>query len=276
MVLFRLTTALAAASLLAVASAASAPALTPTVSINNPITTPTVTVPANALVEVGCYQTPGPSFENHGPYLFQTEGNCQLVCLELGKNVQAVSDGTDCWCGDTLPAKAYVADNSTCDTTCAGDNKSKCGGPGLLWVALTGATRNKVGTDPNPSSSSSAAAATPTAAPVVTSTPKASKSSGSNTIAIAVGVVVGIVGVFALGFGVWFFLRRRRQRQAEEDYRRQAANVNSFVNGGKLHTSSSSMNDSRLDPSFVDRRQSNGSIADNEDYSRRILKVTNA
>ena len=74
-------------------------------------------------------------------------------------------------------------------------------------------------------------------------------------------------------FGVWFLLRRRRQHQAEEDYRRNAANVNAFVNGGKLHTSNSSMNDSRLDPSFVDRRQSNGSIADNEDYSRRILKV---
>jgi len=88
-------------------------------------------------------------------------------------------------------------------------------------------------------------------------------------------VVVGILGLAAIVFGVWFFLRRKRQQQAEEDYRRNAANINNFVNGGKLHTSNSSMNDSRLDPSFVDRRQSNGSIADNEDYSRRILKVTN-
>jgi cell wall integrity and stress response component len=88
-----------------------------------------------------------------------------------------------------------------------------------------------------------------------------------------VGVVVGILALASILFGVWFLLRRRRQHQAEEDYRRNAANVNAFVNGGKLHTSNSSMNDSRLDPSFVDRRQSNGSIADNEDYSRRILKV---
>jgi cell wall integrity and stress response component len=88
-----------------------------------------------------------------------------------------------------------------------------------------------------------------------------------------VGVVVGIVALSAVLFGVWFLLRRRRQKQAEEDYRRNAANVNAFVNGSKLHTSNSSMNDSRLDPSFMDRRQSNGSIADNEDYSRRILKV---
>jgi hypothetical protein len=34
------------------------------------------------------------------------------------------------------------------------------------------------------------------------------------------------------------------------------------------------MTDSRLDPEyFANRRSSNGSIADNEDYSRRILKV---
>jgi hypothetical protein len=85
--------------------------------------------------------------------------------------------------------------------------------------------------------------------------------------------VVGIVGLSAICAGVWFFLRRRRQKQAEDDYRRNAANIDQFVSGGKLHTSASSINDSRIDPSFMDRRQSNGSIADNEDYSRRILKV---
>lgn len=94
-----------------------------------------------------------------------------------------------------------------------------------------------------------------------------------NTAGIAAGVVVGIVGLFAIIGGVWFFMRRRRQKQAEEDYRRNASNIDQFVAGGKLHTSNSSMNDSRIDPSFMDRRQSNGSIADNEDYSRRILKV---
>jgi cell wall integrity and stress response component len=104
------------------------------------------------------------------------------------------------------------------------------------------------------------------------STPENSDN-GPNKAGIAAGVVVGVVAIAAIIGGVWFFLRRRRQHQAEEDYRRNAANVNSFVSGGK--TSASSMNDSRLDPSFVDRRQSNGSIADNEDYSRRILKVTN-
>jgi cell wall integrity and stress response component len=154
-----------------------------------------------------------------------------------------------------------------------------------LWVVLTGNTRNPVDFyDPKESSSSvasSTAKATSAAAPTSTSAASASATPSStpkdddkpNTIAIAVGVVVGLLALAAILLGVWFLMRRRRQKQAEDDYRRNAANVNAFVNGGKLHTSNSSMNDSRLDPSFVDRRQSNGSIADNEDYSRRILKV---
>jgi cell wall integrity and stress response component len=147
---------------------------------------------------------------------------------------------------------------------------------------LTGNTRNRVDNiDPPISSSSSSktpTAAPTSAAPVVTpssvqtsTVPK--EESKPNTAGIAAGVVVGIVGLGAIMGGVWFFLRRRRQKQAEESYRRNAANVDQFVSGSKLHTSNSSMNDSRIDPSFMDRRQSNGSIADNEDYSRRILKV---
>lgn len=148
---------------------------------------------------------------------------------------------------------------------------------------LTGNTLNEVDYYDIPAESSSSSArrsssAGPTstaAASTASATPTQSESSDSdskpNTAGIAAGVVVGVVGLAAIIGGVWFFMRRRRQRQAEEDYRRNAAGVSDFINGGK--TSASSMNDSRIDPSFMDRRQSNGSIADNEDYSRRILKV---
>jgi cell wall integrity and stress response component len=146
---------------------------------------------------------------------------------------------------------------------------------------LTGNTRNQVPFYEIPAESSSSAKKSSTAAPSstaaasATASPSKTASSDSdskpNTAGIAAGVVVGVVGLAAIIGGVWFFLRRRRQRQAEEDYRRNAAGVNDFINGGKA--SASSMNDSRIDPSFMDRRQSNGSIADNEDYSRRILKV---
>jgi len=45
---------------------------------------------------------------------------------------------------------------------------------------------------------------------------------------------------------------------------------NLFCTGGY------SVSDARLDPVMAQRRVSNGSIADNEDYSRKILRVTNA
>jgi len=63
-------------------------------------------------------------------------------------------------------------------------------------------------------------------------------------------------------------MRRRRNRQVEEEYRRNAA-VSQFIGGGKPPTT-----DTRLDPAVMaQRRMSDGSIADNQDYSRRILKV---
>ncbi|OAL54839.1 hypothetical protein IQ07DRAFT_584002 [Pyrenochaeta sp. DS3sAY3a] len=279
MVSIRFASAFAAAALVLGVAAQDASA-TPTPTIKNPITTPTVTLPASQIVDIGCFET-GIPLENHGPYLYRSPGNCQLVCLEQKKNVMGLSDGENCWCGDLIPAAEWQTKNESCDTSCSGEKNYDCGGPGLLWIALTGNTRNRVENfKPESSSSSSKPSATApsTSKPSATNAPANDGNTGSkpNTAAIAAGVVVGIVGLAAIVFGIWFFLRRRRQRQAEEDYRRNAANVSSFVNGGKLHTSNSSMNDSRLDPSFTDRRQSNGSIADNEDYSRRILKVTNA
>jgi len=73
--------------------------------------------------------------------------------------------------------------------------------------------------------------------------------------------------------GAWLFLRHRRRREIEEEHRRAAA-VSEFVKGGRSPNSGSSINDTRLDPEVLgQRRFSDGSIADNEDYSRRILKV---
>lgn len=132
------------------------------------------------------------------------------------------------------------------------------------------------------SSSSSTSTSTSTsqtsqAAPsaIATSAAPEPEDKGPNKAGIAAGVVVGVLALAAIIGGVFFYLRRRKRLEVEEEYRRQAA-VNSFVSGGKLHTSNSSMTDSRLDPEFMARRQSNGSIADNEDYSRRILKVRHA
>lgn len=102
----------------------------------------------------------------------------------------------------------------------------------------------------------------------------AAKSSGTNTAGIAAGVVVGVIAAAALAGGVFLWLRNKRRREVEEEYRRNAA-VNNFV--GQPPTSSagqSAMTDTRLDATaMAHNRLSTGSIADNQDYSRRILKV---
>lgn len=68
-------------------------------------------------------------------------------------------------------------------------------------------------------------------------------------------------------------MRNKKRREVEEEYRRNAA-VNNFVTGGKSPVSSGgSFTDTRLDPTLANRRMSDGSIADNQDYSRKILKV---
>jgi cell wall integrity and stress response component len=121
MVLIKFVSVLAAASMLLTVAADD----TPSTTIKNPITTPTVTKPANAMVSVGCFATPTP-LESHGRYEFQSPGNCQLVCLQENKNVMGLSDGENCWCGDKLPAKSWQVPNSTCDTTCNGDKTTLC------------------------------------------------------------------------------------------------------------------------------------------------------
>lgn len=90
---------------------------------------------------------------------------------------------------------------------------------------------------------------------------------------IAAGVVVGVVAAAAIAAGIFFFLRRRRQQAAEDEYKR--TQVSDFMRGGDRkapNTGYSNMSDQRLDPE-AGRRNSVGSIADNEDYSRRVLRV---
>ncbi len=100
-------------------------------------------------------------------------------------------------------------------------------------------------------------------------TPSAvAKPKGSSTTSIAAGVVVGIAAISALAGGLFFFLRNRKRRALEDEFHRNSANT--FLANGKIP-------DARLDPSvMMQRRQSDGSIADNRDYSRRILKVGQA
>lgn len=99
---------------------------------------------------------------------------------------------------------------------------------------------------------------------------------GPNTTGIAVGVVVGVVALAGLIAGLVFFIKRKKQKEAEEEFR-QKNQVSDFMRGGSERkppgTGYSGLSDQRLDPEAGARRNSVGSLADNQDYSRRILRV---
>jgi len=233
----------------------------------------------------------------------------------------AMTEGSNCFCGDMLPAESDKVDDSNCDTPCDGYDQEMCGGHNYFSVFLTG-TKNNVdsyeGDSSSSSSSVSSAAASkttsassssitaaPQESPAVstsitpgttivvtmpssqqqTEAPQASPSaksgggSGTNVAGIAAGVVVGVVAVAGIAIGLFFFMRHRRRKTEEEEFKR--TQVGDFMRHGGTsgegkppNTGYSNMSDSRLDPE-ANKRNSIGSIADDQDYSRRILRVAN-
>ncbi|KAI5863932.1 hypothetical protein GGS23DRAFT_521541 [Durotheca rogersii] len=212
-----------------------------------------------------------------------SKGLCAGLCRSLSKLVGA-TNADDCYCGDEYPNKADLVDDSKCAEPCRGIDTEACGGLNAYTVYNIG-IRVVVGEAELPSSSSSATstqtstttstARTSTSPPAqATTTPVEEPTESPNVAGIAAGAVVGVVGAAAIVGGILFWMRRKRNAELEEEHRRNAA-VNAFITGGGKPPSSSgglSMSDSRLDP-VMNRRMSDGSIADNQDYSRRILRV---
>ncbi|KAI0149358.1 hypothetical protein BJ166DRAFT_61387 [Pestalotiopsis sp. NC0098] len=218
---------------------------------------------------------------------FNTQGSCSTACRGMSKAVGA-SYSSDCYCGDEYPPLNTLLDDSDCNEPCPGYGTEACGGINAWTVYNTGEKVSVANTDNITESSSSSSASSTTSQAVMTSagvvitvTPTTEASndsdSSSKTVGIAVGTVVGVLGVAAIAGALIFITRRRRNREIEEEHRRNAA-VNAFISGGKPPSSSGGMSisDQRLDPVMAQRRMSSGSIADEADYSRRILRVTNA
>lgn len=266
---------------------AAAAATTTKMGVEQPSSTPIYMQP----VVQGCFSSSGDLvFNSTQP--FNSRGQCgQTVCQAMGKAVAASTEGSKCYCGDSYPPNSTLVDDKYCNAPCTGFGTDACGGTGYWTVYNTGLELYGVpyANDSTSSSSSSASSATSASTTVVggqtvfvTQTNDAdsstTKKSSTNTAGIAAGAVVGVVAVAAAIGAGFFIIRRRRNRAIEEEYRRNAA-VNAFFSGGTgkaPSTSSNSISDSRLDPVMSQRRLSDGSIADNEDYSRRILRVTNA
>lgn len=197
-----------------------------------------------------------------------------------------------------MPPLSTKVDDKFCDTGCVSWKEDNCGsasGATPIYYAVWRSGLKSTVLNLDSVSSTAAPGSSPTtssAASVVTvkgqtvvvtasssatgTVVSSSSSSGPSTAGIAAGVVVGVIAIAAIAGGIWFYMRAKRRREVEEEYKRQAA-VTAFVSGGKPRSSAGSSHDMRLDPVIMtQRRMSDGSIADNQDYSRRILKVTNA
>ena len=273
---------------LAIAQSAAAPSIAPTSS------------GLHAMTDEGCYSLAG-SLQDQGSYLYQTQGYCQTVCTKLNKPVGATTRGSNCFCGDLLPPQNGKTDNDSCNTPCNGYGFATCGGQRSWSVFLTG-LENSVGSDdsasttPTASSTSTSVATSASMAThstsqsvvteagqtiIVTAPGQATptKSSqpanggGPSKAAVAAGVVVGVIIIAALIGCALILARRQRRKAVEEEYKRNAA-ANRFVAADKPEARGSPTPDQRLDPSIMQhRRLSDGSIADNVDFSRRILQV---
>lgn len=126
MVLMKFTFAALAASLLPMAFAANADTTDLAwTSVITHIPSATVRLPASAMTSIGCFET-GIPLQNYGDSEYQTEGECQFICLMLNKNVMGLSDGVNCWCGDKIPAEEWQVSNSSCSTTCSGYDEKTC------------------------------------------------------------------------------------------------------------------------------------------------------
>ncbi|KAK3388584.1 hypothetical protein B0T20DRAFT_484158 [Sordaria brevicollis] len=225
------------------------------------------------------------------PKTGMSSGLCERICKAADKKSFALANTNECWCGQSYPPLIYETDMKNCNFPCSLYAPDACGGMlsngTLLYnVWNTGIGLNVMYLSPTVSTTSAAPSSTGTVAPTSSSagatepTPSSSESSApdeekkgkSNTAGIVAGTVVAVVVVLAIVGGVFLFMRRKRNKEIEDEHRRNAA-VNAFIGKPPSTSDGMSMADARLDPVLVQRRLSDGSIADNQDYSRRILRV---
>ncbi|KAL2193811.1 hypothetical protein P885DRAFT_80823 [Corynascus similis CBS 632.67] len=248
-----------------------------------PITMPEI---GKATVQ-GCFKSSG-NMTRMGVIEWNSPNSCgEQTCAAKGYVAGGTTGGNQCWCGNVYPPKSDLVDDDECNVGCTGYGDFACGGLDTWTIYNTGVQVLVEYMEDKKSSSSSSATATPTTTSdpektlVVTASPtndtetEEDSGGGKNVAGIAAGVVVAVVVVAALIGGGFIYMRRKRNKEIEEEHRRNAA-VNAFIGRSPSSSGGTSMSDARLDPVLAHRRMSDGSIADNQDYSRRILRVTNA
>jgi cell wall integrity and stress response component len=79
----------------------------------------------NTLTYEGCYSSSS-GLSYNTSYQFNTKGYCQTQCVPGGYNVQATTNKTDCWCGNSVPPSSSKVDDSYCNDGCAGYGTEMC------------------------------------------------------------------------------------------------------------------------------------------------------
>lgn len=77
------------------------------------------------MTDEGCFSSSAP-LTDQGSATYQSSGYCQPICVDLGYSVMALTEGSNCWCGDMLPAADTKVGDDKCDTPCDGYNKENC------------------------------------------------------------------------------------------------------------------------------------------------------
>ncbi|CDM36977.1 Carbohydrate-binding WSC [Penicillium roqueforti FM164] len=245
----------------------------------------------------GCYSSI-PGYGKSTGWTYQSSGWCLDHCAKDYATF-ALTGGSDCVCGNTMPPDSAKVSSDKCNKSCSGWPDDMCGGTGYYSVYTTNLeddvpTYSESGSTTTTSSTSSSSTSSKTTtqtdgsttAPTTsssisevtetaTSEPTTSglseedineqSSKGKNTAAIAAGVVIGVVGFAALCGAVFFWWRSKKNRVGA---------VGGVPGGYGRDSGPPSMSDSRFDGDYMaQRRQSNGSIDDDHDFSRRILQV---
>ncbi|KAA8916972.1 hypothetical protein TRICI_000870 [Trichomonascus ciferrii] len=261
--------------------------------------------------EEGCFEDSG-SLKKAYTNIYNSAGKCYDACKQKGSAVFAMQ-GQKCYCGNALPSK--TASSSKCKETCPGFPDDTCGGDDSWSVftiagksvssAAPSSTSSSTTSSKSSSSSSSSSTSSSSSSSSSSSTRSSStsasrdssaasatatddgdkKASGIGGGAIA-GIVIGIVAALGLIGAALVFWRKRRN--AHNDYN-PSTSPDGFrdpfgVHESKLSSASTAVNsqsppmpvDQRLNPAMLgERRISDGSLADEQDYSRKILRVTN-
>ena len=75
---------------------------------------------------------------DQGSDTYQSSGFCQGLCVKLKKPVMGMTAGSNCYCGDQLPALDDKVSDSKCDTPCFGFDKEMCMYPPHYMYTLHG------------------------------------------------------------------------------------------------------------------------------------------